>query len=82
MVVSGEFCGEIRREKLKLLLGKTETLARTFKNRGLEPDYVKNLNATWLNFRQPIAPEYDGDAEKIYEWLLYGAEEISKLKPN
>ena len=78
MMVEGLFPGNITSEKLKGRLPKT--LARSFEKLGADPE-LSDSNETFLHFRQPIDAEYNGDADKMYEWLLSAAKEFSELQP-
>ena len=79
MMVEGLFPGNITSEKLKGQLPKT--LARLFEELGADLEHLPESNESILHLRQPIEAEYNGDADKMYEWLLSAAKEFSELQP-
>jgi len=58
-----------------------KTLARSIEKLGADLEFLSETNETFLHFRQPIDAEYNGDADKMYEWLLSAAKEFSELQP-
>ncbi len=79
MMVEGLFPGNITSEKLKGQLPKT--LARLFEELGADLEHLPESNESILHLRQPIEAEYNGDADKMYEWLLSAAKEFTELQP-
>ncbi len=79
MIVEGQFTKDITKEKLKRLLVKTETLSRTVENNEFEHNVGRD--GTFVRIRQPVDAQYNGDAEKICEWLRFAAKEFSELRP-
>jgi PD-(D/E)XK nuclease superfamily len=87
MIISLHFDGIIPKEKLLELFGPTlkETTQKYGCNSdpdkfGCDYDPIEKQNATWLNFRQPIDDNYNGDADKIYNWLLSAIKDSAKLR--
>lgn len=76
MMVSFKFGGLVPEEKLRGQLGST--LKRTDEKFGSGRETSRNI--TWFNFRQPIDDEYNGNADKIYHWLLSAIQEQLKFQ--
>jgi PD-(D/E)XK nuclease superfamily len=44
-----------------------------------EDIYIAADNTSWFNFEQPVTPEYDGNGEKMREWLVQTSEAVMVL---
>jgi PD-(D/E)XK nuclease superfamily protein len=58
-----------------------QSLDETLKGAVGKPEFSSRENMTWLSFYRPIGvdSEFNGNAEKIRDWLFAASKEISKL---
>ncbi|HET7626551.1 MAG TPA: hypothetical protein VFM25_14950, partial [Verrucomicrobiae bacterium] len=58
-------------------LSNESIIREAVRNKGYGLDHSQNI--AWFNFREPVIPQYNGDAKKICEWFHSALADLFKL---
>jgi hypothetical protein len=77
MKTQGCFRGDVKETDLKSHLGPT--LKKAAQMFGYDREYERSRNQTWFTFSQKIDSGFNGNPDKIHEWLFQSCIEFSGL---